>query len=401
MKKFLAILLIIVILSLTACTAVPPPSYTIPDWDDAGESMPDFSGLSDPTLTSYLEDAVYASLVKELNSADYFVENVSAIYISKEYLEDLEYNSRENVFFGYKLSELNELFEGTRYIFTLGDDGKTTVEPFEAYDDTYEKALLKTAVGAGVILLCATVSFVTAGAGAPAVSLIFAASAKSAAIMGASSGLMGGLVAGIGTGIQTGDFEEALKSAATAGSEGFAWGAIGGAISGGVTAGTKYAEAMKALKGVDLKGLTKQQAAAIQMESGFPVDVIKEFDSMEQYNICKSAKLSPKMINGKTSLVREIDLDYKDKSGLTNLQRMQKGDSPLDPNGIAYELHHIGQKPDSTLAVLTQIEHRQEGNFNIWHTYEGNSLVHGSGSNWNTLRSQYWKQYAKIAIGAA
>ena len=36
--------------------------------------------------------------------------------------------------------------------------------------------------GSGVILVCVTVSVVTGGAGAPAVSMIFAASAKSGAI---------------------------------------------------------------------------------------------------------------------------------------------------------------------------------------------------------------------------
>ena len=47
-------------------------------------TMPEFTGLDDTALATYLEDSVYSELVSELNSADYFVENVSALYVSKE-----------------------------------------------------------------------------------------------------------------------------------------------------------------------------------------------------------------------------------------------------------------------------------------------------------------------------
>ena len=54
--------------------------------------------------------------------------------------------------------------------------------------------------------------------------------------------------------------------------------------------------------------------------------------------------------------------------GHTNLTRMQNGLAALDPTtGEAYQLHHIGQKMDSTLAILTRAEHMQNGNNEIWH----------------------------------
>ena len=96
----------------------------------AAESQPDFRGLNDPALLPYIEDTLYAQLVGTLNSEDYFVENVSAVYISQEYLEELAYNSQANVFFGFTLDELEAQFQGEKYIFTLGDDGKTAVEPW-------------------------------------------------------------------------------------------------------------------------------------------------------------------------------------------------------------------------------------------------------------------------------
>ena len=130
------------------------------------ETVPEIANLDDVNLLPYVEDQVYTNLVHELDNEAYFVENVSAVYISKEYLEEVAYNSQENIYFGFTLSELDAVFEGTRYIFTLGDDGQTVVTEFQKYDDTYEQVLKNIAIGTGVILVCVTVSIVTAGAAA-------------------------------------------------------------------------------------------------------------------------------------------------------------------------------------------------------------------------------------------
>lgn len=387
MKRLIALILVCAL--LTGCTfggAGTHESTTTRDAQDVQvifeEEMPDFSGLDDTSLLSYMEDKVYTELVAELNNEGYFIENVQAIYISKEYLDELSYNSQENIFFGYKLSELDECFAGTRYVFALDENGQTTVKEFEKYDDTYERVLKNVAIGAGVILLCVTVSAVTGGLGAPAVSMIFAASAKTAATMALSSGVISGVSAGVVTGIKTGDFDEAVKSAALAGSESFKWGAVTGAITGGV------GEAV-ALKGATLNGLTMNEAAAIQKESKYPLDVIKQFSSREQYEICKSAGLSPQMVNGNIALIRKIDPNLVDDMGRTNLQRMQQGLAAIDSNGASFELHHIGQHADSTLAMLTKAEHMQGGNNKIWHVFGEATEVHGPGNTWDIQRQEF------------
>lgn len=354
----------------------------------AAENQPDFRGLNDPALLPYIEDTLYAQLVGTLNSEDYFVENVSAVYISQEYLEELAYNSQANVFFGFTLDELEAQFQGEKYIFTLGDDGKTAVEPWTDYVDPYEQVIGNVAVGTGVILVCVTVSAVTGGA--PACSMIFAVAAKTGALGAVSGGVLGGVSAGIVTGIQTGDMDAALQAAVVAGSEGFKWGAITGAISGGA------GEAV-ALKGATINGLTMNQAAMIQKQSGYPLDVIKGFASMEQYDICRNAGLSSQMVNGKTALVRSVDPDFVDELGRTNLQRMQQGLAALDPaTGQAYQLHHIGQDPGSTLAILTEAEHMQGGNNLIWHELEGASRIDRVA--FKTQRESFWKSFAEICL---
>ena len=321
---------------------VPIDQIPIADGEDADRTPYDyeisFESLNDSDLLNYVEDNVYDGLVEQLNSDGYFVENVSAVYISQEYIDELSFNSQSNIFFGYTLAELDEAFQGTRYVFTLGDEGDTVVKAFEDYDDTYEQVIKNVAIGTGVILVCVTVSVVSGGAGAPAVSMIFAAAAKSGTVFALSSGAFSGIAAGITTGIQTGDMEQAKKAAALAGSEGFKWGAITGAISGGAS------EAI-ALKGATMNGLTMNEAATIQKESKYPIEIIKQFHTTEEYEVFKAANLKPFMVNGEMALIRpDIDLKLVDELGRTNLQRMTLGLSPLDPTGIPYELHHIGQK---------------------------------------------------------
>ena len=409
MKKIIAILL--AVLFFTGCapkqnieTHVEPDVSQSPEEttkpDQLEQSAPEeltFNGLNDPNLLRYMEDSIYAGVVQNLNSEEYFVENVEAVYVSQEYLDELEYNSKSNIYFGYTIDELDALFQGEKYVFTLDEEGKTTVTAFEPYDDTYDKALMKVAIGTGVILVCVTVSVVTGGIGtgaAAAVSTIFSAAAKGSAIMASSGGLISGVTSGIVTGLQTEDFDQALHAAAESGSEGFMWGAVAGAVSGGV------GEAVN-LHGATLNGLTMGQAAKIQKESGFPLDVIKEFSSMEQYNVCKSAGLTPCLINGKTELIRNIDLNFVDEMGRTNIQRMEQGLAALDPTGKSYELHHIGQKADSTLAILTHAEHMEGRNNEIWHILDGPTEVHGPGNTWNTQRQDFWKALAKILKAGA
>ena len=361
------------------------------------DSVPEFDGLSDPRLVKYMEDAVYAEVIDHIDTKKYVVENVEATYISKEYLEEAAYNSKSNIYFGYTKDELDKQFSGAKFVFTLGDDGKTTVEKFEPYDDTYDKILLNVAIGTGVILVCVVLTVVTDGAGAPAAAAIFATSAKSGAIAAVSSALIGGTAAGVITGIETEDFDESMKAAALAGSDGFKWGAITGALTGGAS------EAI-ALKGATSGGLTMNQVAQIQKESKYPLDLIKQFKSMEEFNIYfNEAKLTTGMINGRTALLPKDTLNSKgflnfkskqpDGTEITNLQRMLNGNAPIDPaTNKALQLHHIGQKADGTLAVLTESQH--QGNSQILNIAGKSSEIDRAA--FAKTREEFWKAAGKL-----
>ena len=345
-------------------------------------------GLDDEALLGYVEDNIYSSLINELDSEDYFIENVEAIYYPKEYIEALASNSRPNLYFGYTSDELNEQFKGTKYVFTLGEDGRTVVVPMETVsDDVYVKAMENVIVGIGVILICVTVSVVAAPA-APAVGMIFAASASTGTAFALESGAISFAVAAIAKGYETESFEQAMKAGAEAGAEGFKWGAIIGAAAGG-------AKKAIALKGATLNGLTMNEAAKIQKESGYPLDVIKQFKSYKEYEVYKEAGLYTKMINGKLALVRNIDREYVSElpngEKVTNLVRMQKGYAPVDPaTGKVYQLHHINQDPNGTLAILTEAEH--QGNASILNLFGKESEIDRAA--FDKIRKEFWMKYA-------
>lgn len=407
MKRFIAALLSVVMV-LTGCSQ--PQSEVISEESISAETTeaitledlePQYNSLDDEQLLAHIEDLVYRDTVEAINSDEYFVENVSVVYVSKEYLEEVAFNSESNIYFGYTLAELDEIFQGTRYIFTLSEDGTTTVQELQEIEDASAETILKNvAIGTGVILICVTVSVVSAGAGAPAVSMIFAASATTAQTFAVSSAAFGGISAGIVRGIQTGDFHEAMDAAAFGASDGFKWGAISGAVVGGSS------EAFL-LKTATKSGLTMDEAALIQVDSNLPIDVISQMHSLDEYLIYKEAGLNTMMVNGRTALVQNIDLNYvsqlPDGSEITNLARMQSGYAPIDPiSGRAYELHHVGQNNNGVLAVLTQDQHRGKGQFAKLHSIWEDSEVVNSGATWDKTRQEFWEYlgnyYAAVGV---
>lgn len=393
--------------------------------------MPQFDNLSDPKLCSYLENQVFSEVVSNLNSEKYFVEDVKAVYISKEYLDELAYNSQSNIYFGYTLSEIEKAFGEEKYIFTCNEDGKTVTAKYELYEDTFNQIIKNVAIGAGVILVCVTVSVVAGAAGAPAISAIFAMSAKTGTVVALESGAISGVMTAAVTGFETKDMEKTLKETVLSASEGIKIGALTGAVTGGFG---KLIKLNQATRG----GLTLNEAAIIQKQTGlsskfiqqissmddyqnlvkrgkqgypsiekiaeicektgYPLDIVKFFKVTEEGNVySKKIGLVAKIVNGKTALIREIDLSYKSELAgktVTNLERMKKGFAAIDPlTGEAYQLHHIGQSIDSPLAILTQAEHMGGGNNGILHNVTEGQGVHSliSGTEWANQRQEFWK----------
>ncbi len=249
MKRIIAVLLVCALLTGCSSTAVPPVESTQPDPEQPvqaeslvlDETVPEFTGMADAELLPYLEQAIYTDLLTNLDDEEYYVETVTTRYVSKEYLEECAYNSQENIYFGYSLAELNDIFQGERYVFTLSETGETTVEAFQVCEDTTNERILKNvAIGSGVILVCVTVAAITKNPAATAtagktVKIIFTASsmgAEAGKVMAVKGAFFGGATVAILEALKTGDVDEVLKASLLGASEGFKFGAIFGTAKG-------------------------------------------------------------------------------------------------------------------------------------------------------------------------
>ncbi|KAB0625946.1 hypothetical protein F7P75_10035 [Acinetobacter gandensis] len=125
---------------------------------------------------------------------------------------------------------------------------------------------------------------------------------------------------------------------------------------------------------------------------GYGEKTLEAIRSEEEADIYNEAGLESKEINGRECLVRsDIDYEQIDDRGRTNLERMEKGLSPLDKDGQPFELHHIGQKMDAPLAELTKKEHIADGNYNILHESKESEI---SRPDFNKERADHWKARA-------
>ena len=347
---------------------------------------PEFASLDSEGLQDYITDSFYTSLVKELDGTDGFVTSIESVYISQEYLDELVYNSKSNIFFGYTLQELDQQFEGQRYLFTLSDQGDTIVTTYDEYNVSYDRAIQNVSMGTGVIVLSLKIASSNFASDHPTVTLVFACAAATGTIAAVSVGSLAAVAAGIYTGIQTGNMNEAKNAAILAGSEGFKWGSIAGNVAGALYAGYK-------LYFTEDIVFTAEQIAHIQKVSGYSLRVIKIFQSMDEYSIFEAAGLFSEMINGGEALIRtDIDLSMLDELGRTNLQRMQLGLAPLDSSGEEYELLHIGDTVDSPLAILSKAEHEAAAVYD---------LVNELGIDTEAfipIRQHFWKAVANYLV---
>ncbi len=129
-------------------------------------------------------------------------------------------------------------------------------------------------------------------------------------------------------------------------------------------------------------------------ESGYSDEVLDNIATEEEAAIYQDAELECRTINGNDALIKtDIDMEQTDALGDTNLDRMNKGKSPLDSNGKPIELHHVGQKADSPLAELTHPQHMEGGNNTILHDTTKDSEIDRSA--FAKEREAHWKARAE------
>lgn len=144
--------------------------------------------------------------------------------------------------------------------------------------------------------------------------------------------------------------------------------------------------------------LTEKDRIALKERTSWPDVIVDSIRTKEEAQIYEDAGLVYGEINGKPALLQP-NLEgeaYNSKKypDLTNKELASKGLAPCSKDGRPYELHHIGQNPNSPLAELTYYQHHSQGNFCKLHTFD-ETKVHGLGNTFNKERADYWAARSK------
>ena len=148
-------------------------------------------------------------------------------------------------------------------------------------------------------------------------------------------------------------------------------------------------------------------------------DIIESIRTAEEADVYIDANLQEGIVNQKvclqnpeinweqrTPIILKSDIETFSKGELpigfgrldsifsmSNKERALQGMPPLDCNGHAYELHHIGQRMDSPLAELTFEQHHTNGNYKRLHTFDESKIDR---NDFGKERMNYWKARAEM-----
>lgn len=142
--------------------------------------------------------------------------------------------------------------------------------------------------------------------------------------------------------------------------------------------------------------LTEQEKQEIKDKTGWSDKIVHAIRTKEEAQVYIDGGLVEGEINGKPALLQpNIDGKACNESkwpDWNNKDLAEEGYPPRDKNGRPYELHHIGQNPDSPLAELTYEQHHSEGNFKVLHTFEESFIDR---VQFNKERKEYWSERSK------
>ena len=95
---------------------------------------------------------------------------------------------------------------------------------------------------------------------------------------------------------------------------------------------------------------------------------------------------------------KDIDFSYYDRSsGLTNLQRMQKGRPPIGVDGRPLQLHHVLQREAGPMVEIREMTHEEYHRVLHGLSCAGMSFRNNPDLNkqYNNFRIAYWKWRAE------
>lgn len=101
---------------------------------------------------------------------------------------------------------------------------------------------------------------------------------------------------------------------------------------------------------------------------------------------------------GNSALILQVDLDYySDKYKKTNRELILAGRSPVVPSApdTVYDLHHIGQKKDSPLAIIPGNIHNSSKYYSVFHL-SSNTSENLHTTSFDLQRQKFWIVYVQM-----
>lgn len=149
-------------------------------------------------------------------------------------------------------------------------------------------------------------------------------------------------------------------------------------------------------KDAKVEGLTDQEKQEIKEKTGWSDKIVDAIRTKEEAQVYIDAGLVEGEVNGKPALLQpKIDgkaCNEPKWPDWNNKDLAEEGYPPRDKNGRPYELHHIGQNPESPFAELTYEQHHSDGNFKTLHTFDESSIDR---VQFNKERKEYWSERSK------
>ena len=143
--------------------------------------------------------------------------------------------------------------------------------------------------------------------------------------------------------------------------------------------------------------------ASLALKTGWSREIIQAITTKEEAEVYRKAGLYEGRVNGHPVLLNPIvdsqlyadncsstwyGEEHPSYRGWTNLDLLGEGCPPHDEVGDTFELHQIGQQPNSPLAELTWRQHMGGNNAKTLHRYGNESEI--DRPEFNAIRSSYW-----------
>lgn len=141
----------------------------------------------------------------------------------------------------------------------------------------------------------------------------------------------------------------------------------------------------------------EQMKTALKDVTGWSDTTISYFNSIFEAQAYKEFGLKEYVINNRPYLIRtDFEFDYRNsEDGKTNKEVIGGDRSPYDRiTGEKFELHHIGQKDSSPIAMLTENQHRSSEGNAIFHTNKKASEINRQ--KYKKIKKNFWKDFPII-----